>query len=182
VRTDEEFKNGHLEGALNIPVDSLRDRLGELDKNKTIVEYCQVGLRGYIADRILSQHGFKVLNVTGGYKTSSMLNYDPLKQAEGKTEESSDFTIDPDTQEIKVVEKKNDKYDKAIDLGGVCCAGQLLKVKESIESMDRGQILKATASDTEFVAEIEAWSKRTGNEMTEVSKDARYVTIYIRKS
>ncbi len=60
VRTDEEFKNGHLEGAINIPVDSLRDRLGELDKNKTVVEYCQVGLRGYIADRILSQNGFKV--------------------------------------------------------------------------------------------------------------------------
>ncbi len=120
--------------------------------------------------------------MTGGYKTSSMLNYDPQKQAAGKTEERTDFTIDPDTQEIKAAEKKSDKYDKAIDLGGVCCAGQLLKVKESIESMERGQVLKATASDPEFVAEIEAWSKRTGNEMTEVSKDARHVTVYIKKS
>jgi CoA-disulfide reductase len=182
VRTYEEFKNGHMEGALNIPVDSLRDRLGELDKNKTIVEYCQVGIRGYIADRILSQNGFKVLNVTGGYKTSSMLNYDPQKAGPAEAEKASDFTVDPDTQEVKAVEKKSDKHDKAINLSGVCCAGQLLKVKESIESMEKGQVLQATASDPEFAAEIEAWSKRTGNELTEVSKDARHVTVYIKKS
>ncbi|MEG2213640.1 MAG: CoA-disulfide reductase, partial [Clostridiales bacterium] len=56
VRTAKEFNDGHLEGALNIPVDSLRNRLNELDKDKNITLYCQVGLRGYIADRILSQH------------------------------------------------------------------------------------------------------------------------------
>lgn len=182
VRTDEEFENGHLEGALNIPVDSLRDRLGELDKSKTIVEYCQVGLRGYIADRILSQNGFKVLNVTGGYKTSSMLNYNPQKQAAAETGKASDFTIDPDTQEVKAVEKKSDKYDKEIDVCGVCCAGQLLRVKESMESMEKGQVLKATASDPEFITEIKAWCKRTGNEMTDVSKGFRYITAYIKKS
>ncbi|MEG1997216.1 MAG: rhodanese-like domain-containing protein, partial [Clostridiales bacterium] len=75
VRTAKEFNDGHLEGALNIPVDSLRNRLNELDKDKNITLYCQVGLRGYIADRILSQHGFTVLNITGGYKTMSMLNF-----------------------------------------------------------------------------------------------------------
>jgi len=182
VRTEEEFENGHLEGALNIPVDNLRDRLGELDKNKTIVEYCQVGLRGYIADRILSQNGFKVLNVTGGYKTSSMLNYNPQKQTAAETGRASDFTIDPDTQEVKAVEKKSDKYDKEIDVCGVCCAGQLLKVKESMERMERGQVLKATASDPEFITEIKAWCKRTGNEMTDVSKGVRYITAYIKKS
>lgn len=72
-----EYSNGHLDGAMNIPVDSLRERLNELDKSKTIVEYCQVGLRGYIAARILPQNGFKVVNVTGGYKTSAMIGYAP---------------------------------------------------------------------------------------------------------
>jgi NADPH-dependent 2,4-dienoyl-CoA reductase/sulfur reductase-like enzyme/rhodanese-related sulfurtransferase len=71
VRSTQEFSTGHLEGAINIPVDSLRDRLNELDKNKIILEYCQVGLRGYIAERILSQHGFTVRNLTGGYKTAA---------------------------------------------------------------------------------------------------------------
>lgn len=69
VRTEDEYVYGHVEGAVNIPVDSLRERLNELDKDKTIVEYCQVGIRGYIADRILTQSGFKVLNVSGGYES-----------------------------------------------------------------------------------------------------------------
>jgi len=105
VRTKQEFENGHIKGSLNIPVDNLRERLNELDKEKTIVEYCQVGLRGYIADRILSQNGFKVLNVTGGYRTSSILNFNPKKPSnsdEVKNEKNlNNLTIDPDTQAIK---------------------------------------------------------------------------------
>jgi len=69
VRTESEYRKGHIEGAVNIPVDDIRKRLHELDRDKTIVVYCQVGYRGYIADRILSQNGFKVLNITGGYKS-----------------------------------------------------------------------------------------------------------------
>ena len=70
VRTSEEFSLSHIEGAVHIPVDSLRERLNELPKNKNIVIYCAVGLRGYLASRILTQNGFeKVLNLSGGYKT-----------------------------------------------------------------------------------------------------------------
>ncbi len=74
VRTKEEYENGHPEGAVNIPVDELRDRLGEISRESTILVYCQVGYRGYIADRILSQRGFNVLNITGGYES-----YPPAK-------------------------------------------------------------------------------------------------------
>ncbi len=105
VRTETEYENGHIDGAVNIPVDSLRERLNDLDKNKTIVEYCQVGLRGYIADRILSQNGFNVLNVTGGYRTSSILSFNPKKPSNmdeiDREEGSKGITIDPDTQVIK---------------------------------------------------------------------------------
>lgn len=79
VRTAMEFQRGHLEGALNIPVDSLRERLSELDPTKEIIEYCQVGLRGYIAATILSQYGYKVKNVTGGYKSASTLGFNIIK-------------------------------------------------------------------------------------------------------
>ena len=61
--------SGFIKGALHIPVNSLRDRLGELDRSKTYVVYCAVGLRGYIAYRILVQHGFKARNLSGGYTT-----------------------------------------------------------------------------------------------------------------
>jgi NADPH-dependent 2,4-dienoyl-CoA reductase/sulfur reductase-like enzyme/rhodanese-related sulfurtransferase len=98
VRTVAEFEKGHIEGALNIPVDSLRERIGELDKDKEIIEYCQVGLRGYIAARILNQNGFKVKNMTGGFKSASELNFKIDKTAKL---EPSDKYVDPDTQTIK---------------------------------------------------------------------------------
>jgi CoA-disulfide reductase len=99
VRTVAEFEKGHIEGAVNIPVDSLRERIGELDKNKDIIEYCQVGLRGYIAARILNQNGFKVKNMTGGYKSASTLKFKINKTVKAAP---SDKQIDPDTQTIKI--------------------------------------------------------------------------------
>lgn len=73
VRTPKEFAEGHLPGAVNIPVDDLRGRLGELPRDRRILAYCQVGMRGYIATRILLQKGFDVANLGGGSKTSMLL-------------------------------------------------------------------------------------------------------------
>ena len=70
VRTQDEFSLGTLPGAVNIPLDELRDRIAELPKDKMIYTFCAVGLRGYLAYRILTQHGFeKVRNLSGGLKT-----------------------------------------------------------------------------------------------------------------
>jgi rhodanese-related sulfurtransferase len=69
VRTPSEFASGHIPESLNVPVDELRSRLGELPRDREIVVYCQVGQRGYLATRILLQAGFKVVNLGGGYKT-----------------------------------------------------------------------------------------------------------------
>jgi NADPH-dependent 2,4-dienoyl-CoA reductase/sulfur reductase-like enzyme/rhodanese-related sulfurtransferase len=69
VRTTAEIEAGNIPGAHNIPVDELRGRLGELPKNKEILVICQVGLRSYLAYRILTQHGFRCQYFSGGYKT-----------------------------------------------------------------------------------------------------------------
>jgi len=69
VRTPQEFESGHIPGAVNIPVDGLRSRLGELPRDRKIAAYCQVGQRGYLATRILLQSGFSAANIGGGYKT-----------------------------------------------------------------------------------------------------------------
>ncbi|MBQ1992676.1 MAG: CoA-disulfide reductase [Clostridia bacterium] len=68
TRTVYEYKNGHIDGYINIPVDDLRDRLCELDKSKPVYVICQSGLRSYIACRILSQNGFDCYNFSGGYR------------------------------------------------------------------------------------------------------------------
>ena len=67
VRTASEFRRGTIPGFINIPLDELRGRLEEIDKNKPIYLTCQIGLRGYIASRILTQNGYDVYNLSGGY-------------------------------------------------------------------------------------------------------------------
>lgn len=69
VRTAQEFNEAHIPGAINLSVDELRERLGELPRGRQIVVYCQVGQRGYLATRILLQSGLNAANVSGGYKT-----------------------------------------------------------------------------------------------------------------
>ncbi len=67
VRTPGEVRYGSIYGAVNIPVDELRDRLSEVPKDKEIVVYCAVGIRGYIATSILNANGYKTRNLMGGY-------------------------------------------------------------------------------------------------------------------
>ncbi len=73
VRTPLEFAGGHVPGAVNVPVDELRSRLGELPRDRKIAVYCQVGQRGYLATRILLQAGLAAANVGGGYKTYQLI-------------------------------------------------------------------------------------------------------------
>ncbi|HEY8389894.1 MAG TPA: FAD-dependent oxidoreductase, partial [Clostridia bacterium] len=68
VRTKNEFEQGHIEGFRNIPLQELRQRINELDKNKTVYVNCFIGQRSYIAERILKGLGFNVYNFSGGYR------------------------------------------------------------------------------------------------------------------
>lgn len=68
VRTKAEFEAGHIPNAINIPVDEIRDRMQEIPTNRAIYIYCEAGLRGYLAQRILRQTGYENLaNMSGGY-------------------------------------------------------------------------------------------------------------------
>ncbi len=68
TRTAGEYAAGHIDGYINIPVDELRERLGEIDSKKPVYVICQSGLRSYIASRILTQNGFDTYNFSGGYR------------------------------------------------------------------------------------------------------------------
>lgn len=78
TRTPMEYSLGHADGFTNIPVDELRERIGELPKNKTIYVMCQSGLRSYVATRILQGYGFKAYNFAGGYRFYSMVANEKL--------------------------------------------------------------------------------------------------------
>jgi rhodanese-related sulfurtransferase len=68
TRTAYEYKSGHIDGYINIPVDDLRERMNEIDDSKPVYVICQSGLRSYIACRILTQNGFDCYNFSGGYR------------------------------------------------------------------------------------------------------------------
>ncbi|MFL0245629.1 CoA-disulfide reductase [Candidatus Clostridium stratigraminis] len=181
VRTEMEYNNGHIEGALNIPVDNLRERLNELDKDKEIIEYCQVGLRGYVAARILSENGYRVKNVTGGYKSLSAINYVPKHQKE-ESINSKKQIIDQDTQRV-IAEAAIDtsNYDKSIDVCGLCCPGPLVQVKASMDDLRAGEILKVTSSDPGFHDDIKSWCEKSKNVLINISKDKGNVIAFIKK-
>lgn len=73
VRDPDEFEEGHIDGAINLPLNELRSRLNELPRDRELWLYCRVGQRGYYATRLLMQHGFRVRNLPGGYLTHDLI-------------------------------------------------------------------------------------------------------------
>ncbi len=189
VRTEIEYKNGYIEGALNIPVDNLRNRMDELDKSKDILLYCQVGLRGYIAARMLSAKGYKVKNLTGGYKTYSMSKFKPKEVEMDKSSgmkvngKDTEVSLDSTNNEYNEVqsEYKKGSFDKNLDACGLCCPGPLMQVNTNVQHMNEGEVLKVTASDPGFYEDIKSWCERTDNELIEREKDKGNIIAFIRK-
>lgn len=105
VSTPEEVIMGTIEGSTNIPLDILRERLSELDKTRPIYVFCRVGLRGYIASRILTQHGFDVYNLSGGFKTYTLVKNNRLVY-EGKKPSGMNKSDEKKTEEVKAATVK----------------------------------------------------------------------------
>lgn len=89
ARTPMEYMMGHPEGFINIPVDELRERIGELDRRKPVYIICQSGLRSYIASRILTGNGFDAYHFAGGYRF-----YDAVRNDKALTRKSTPCGMD----------------------------------------------------------------------------------------
>lgn len=181
VHAKIEFDNHHIEGAINIPLDELRSRLKELDKSKEIIAYCQVGLRSYIATRILSQHGYKAKILTGGYKTYKLLNFKPKKFDNSQIPKGKKLNLNGQTISLKF-DSKEPSYNKSVNACGLSCPGPLMQAKSSIDSLKQGEVLKITASDPGFYEDIKAWCNRTDNDLIELSKNNCNITAFIKKN
>ena len=176
VRTKIEYENGHLDKAILMPVDELRDRLKELDKDKETYLYCQVGLRGYIASRILEHNGFKVRNMTGGYRTYTASEFHA--DANGKNK----YEGDEDKMKGKA-ENYNEEVavTKELDATGLWCPGPLMSVKANMDGLKDGEVLKATASDPGFYEDIKSWCGKTNNELLNLTKEGGKIIALIKK-
>jgi NADPH-dependent 2,4-dienoyl-CoA reductase/sulfur reductase-like enzyme/peroxiredoxin family protein/rhodanese-related sulfurtransferase/TusA-related sulfurtransferase len=166
VRTPIEHDNGHIPGSVLIPVDDIRSRLHELDASKEIWLYCQVGLRGYTAARILQQKGYKVRNLTGGYKTYLMSEYKPGSAAPPIIPPATTDT----EQQIAATSESAVAPDEELDACGLSCPGPLVQLKNKMDQLRDGQILRVTASDPGFYADVQAWSQMSGNRLLQIDK------------
>ena len=175
VREKEENELGTIPGSINIPLGELRDRLDELDKRKEIVTYCSVGLRSYLALRILSLNGFeKVRNLNGGYRIYQALQKEMGNEGEEVTMENSA------TQNLAAGEIKAEDCIK-LDLCGLQCPGPIMQVFKKMNEMPAGAVLSVCATDPGFSADIKSWCQRTGNILLEKGHDGKGFTALIQK-
>ena len=169
VRTKEEFSFGTIDGAINIPLDELRENLDKLPKDRQIVVFCAVGLRGYLACRILSGHGFSnVKNLSGGYKTYSTATA-PISPCNNSCQ--------PKGTNIN----RQSGATMKIDACGLQCPGPIMKVKQAIDRIEEGGRIEITATDAGFARDAGAWCNTTGNKLVATSESKGRYTVIIEK-
>jgi NADPH-dependent 2,4-dienoyl-CoA reductase/sulfur reductase-like enzyme/peroxiredoxin family protein/TusA-related sulfurtransferase/rhodanese-related sulfurtransferase len=172
TRTLPEHEAGHIPGSLHIPVNELRDRLGELPKDREIIVYCQVGLRGYVANRMLVQKGFPCRNLIGGYKTWSMFHEEKLESFAPLKPLTEVFCSSPSLSPAPA----GDTFE--LDACGLQCPGPLMKMRARMEELKAGQMLRITATDPGFPNDAVAWCKRSGNRLVKTNpENGRYVAV-----
>ncbi|KPA11669.1 FAD-dependent pyridine nucleotide-disulfide oxidoreductase [Candidatus Magnetomorum sp. HK-1] len=168
VRPKENADLQPVKGAVNIPMSMLRGRLGELDQKKPVVTVCALGKMSYFAARVLEQNGFDVSSMIGG------MNVKDPKPMEKKKE--SKHIDGENTMENYSIEPLN------IDACGLACPGPIMKLKESIQTLQPGQELIAKASDPGFASDFNAFCNANGLDVISVSKEKGIVIARAKKS
>ena len=173
VRTKAENDMGHIPGNVNIPVDELRDRISELDKSKPVIVYCAVGIRAYIACRILIQNGFKnVRNLAGGYTTYRVVdpdysNREPAAQPQ---------------KDVKIMDEKiNTSATIVVDACGLQCPGPVMKLYAAMEKANDGDVINIKSTDQGFFTDAAAWCARTKNTYIKGEREDGVFSVFIQK-
>ncbi len=166
VRDEDEIHTGMIDKAVHIPGDSIRSRMNEIPKDKKIFLYCKMGLRGYIAQRILLQNGYEnVVNLSGGFESYNVYAHPELWKDYIPTME----TIDDTQTEIHKNEETNIPNVK-IDCCGMQCPGPLLKLKQACDTAKPNEIIQIEASDQGFYNDVKAYAERMNLKVLELKK------------
>jgi len=175
VRTADEYALGTIPSSINIPLDSLRSRIAELPKGKPIIVNCAVGLRGYLAYRILVQHGFTdVRNLSGGFKTWHVATTDwNMHQSSSSSNISTEVPASDAEVKAAAIE---------IDACGLMCPGPVMKLKQTYTNLTPGSRLVIKATDPAFAKDVTAWCNITGAKLIHVDNSQGIVSATIEKS
>lgn len=175
VRTADEYDLGTIPGAVNIPVDDLRQRLHEIPADRPVWLFCGVGLRGYIASNILKGHGYtEVRNLVGGIKT--------YKAATAKLDTPQGFDLNDDNAASDTPAPTLQATIIQLDACGLQCPGPILKMKQAMDNLAPGQQLEVQATDAAFPRDAEAWCRTTGNRFVSKRSEGGIHTAVVEKA
>ena len=168
VRIPDSYKTKTIEGAVNIPLASLRNRIEEVPKDKKIILVCDSGYTSYLASRILIQNGFNnVYSLMAGMKLYKEIQKD---------------------KEAKVVKKeplfasvKSAENILKIDACGLSCPGPIMKLSDNISKINNGEILEITSTDKGFYSDVEAWCVSTNNTLLNLENKDKKIIATIQK-
>ena len=186
VSTTDEILMGTIPGFQNIPLDTLRENLNRLDPGKPVYVTCRVGLRGYLATRMLLLNGFRAFNLSGGYRTYSLPGSYKVPAPVGlqkpqsipSTPVSSAVTTpDADAAGKPVPSMKL----LTVDACGLQCPGPIMKVSENMKSLKEGENLCVQATDPAFASDIDVWCQRTGNRLIRTSCEKGIYSVVLQK-
>jgi NADPH-dependent 2,4-dienoyl-CoA reductase/sulfur reductase-like enzyme/peroxiredoxin family protein/TusA-related sulfurtransferase/rhodanese-related sulfurtransferase len=179
VSTPEEVAAGTIPGAVNIPLDALRERIGELSREKEYVVFCKVGLRGYVACRVMQHHGFRCRNLSGGLLTYNRTIALPAVEMP----EDHQPQTDTDSEDLRK-EKAPVKIEQTINACGLQCPGPILQLKQAIDALAVGEAVSISATDPGFVADAPAWCNTTGHELVSMEPGERgaYRAVVVKRA
>ena len=167
VREEAEHRLGAIPGAIHLPLGQIRSRMKELDRSRELIVSCQVGLRGYLAERILRQNGFRVRNLSGGYLTWKLVHsvspVPPKRPPEMKKSPSSVAAA------------------RELDVRTLACPGPVVRLKEELETLGTGEVLRLLAAGS-FAPDLDAWIRSSGNELLRTERGEEGLVALIRKT
>lgn len=158
VREPVESELGSIPGSINIQLADLRNRMGELAKDRFYVTCCAVGLRGYLAERILKQNGFKVANLSGGMATWKLYHPEPLPQA----------APDPAPSPARAPAAAG-PISTTLDVRQLPCPGPVVQLKATFKGAEAGFSVRLTA-DASFEADLRRWCASNGCTVNDFAK------------
>ncbi len=170
VRQKEIFEISTIEGAVNIPIAQLRNRINEVPRDKKVILFCNTGYTSYNASRILIQNGFNnVYSLCGGISLYKELVKDKKGILTMPQKVATHAAVSNSADVIKV------------DASGLQCPGPIMKVASKIAELNEGSIIEVTSTDRGFKSDIGAWCKTTGNSLLDLKTEKKVITAVIRK-
>lgn len=169
VREPDERTLGTIPDATHIPLGQLRGRLEELDATRDIVTVCQVGLRGYLAERILRQKGYRASTLSGGFLTWKYFHPAPFAP-EAKTTSCPSETVSLPAADAEI-----------LDVRALACPGPVVRIKQAFDARAAGETLHLLAQ-LSFEPDLKNWIASTGNELVGMGKKDTHLEAVIRKT